>query len=73
MNNFETYLKKILIIVKENHKDLGLKNLNDSKSINLEIPPSNFEHDLSSNISMVLAKKNSLNPKELSRLHIQEL
>ena len=66
MNIFETYLKKILIIVKENHKDLGLKNLNDSKSINLEIPPSNFEHDLSSNISMVLAKKNSLNPKELS-------
>ena len=39
MNIFETYLKKILIIVKENHKDLGLKNLNDSKSINLEIPP----------------------------------
>ena len=67
MNIFEDYLEKILNLIKINQQKLDLKNVDNLKGINLEIPPSNIESDLSSNICMILAKTNKLNPIELAK------
>ncbi len=48
MNIFENYLKKIKDLIKKNQKKLELKNIDNLKGINLEIPPSNINSDLSS-------------------------
>ena len=66
MNIFEDYLKKINSIISENQKRLGLSDLNSLKNISLEIPPNEFNFDLSCNAGMVLAKINKVNPKDLS-------
>ena len=66
MNIFEHYLSEIKKLVLENKDDLQLKNLDNLKNINLEVPPEEFNFDLSCNISLVLAKLNQLNPKNLS-------
>ena len=50
MNIFETYLKKILNLIKTNQKELDLQKTNNFKGVVLEIPPSNISLDLSSNI-----------------------
>ena len=62
MNIFENYLSKINKIILENKEILKLKNLENLNNINLEVPPDQFNHDLSSNVSLVLAKSNKLNP-----------
>ena len=62
MNIFENYLKEILSLIKKNQNKLNLNEINNFKGVNLEIPPVNFNEDLSSNICMVLAKINKLNP-----------
>ncbi len=67
MNIFEIYLKQILILVKKNQKKLNLLKINDFKGVNLEIPPSNIDSDLSTNICMVLAKINGLDPSKLAQ------
>ena len=67
MNIFESYLKEILSLIKKNQNKLNLNEINNFKGINLEIPPVNFNEDLSSNICMVLAKINKLNPNELAK------
>ena len=67
MNIYELYLGKIKILVKKNQKSLELKNLDNFKSVNMENPPEKFDFDLSTNICMVLAKKNDLNPIKLSQ------
>ena len=66
MNIFESYLKEILSLIKQNQNKLNLNEINNFKGVNLEIPPVNFNEDLSSNICMVLAKINKLNPNELA-------
>ena len=66
MNIFENYLKEILSLIKKNQNKLNLNEINNFKGVNLEIPPVNFNEDLSSNICMVLAKINKLNPNELA-------
>ncbi len=66
MNIFENYLSKIINIVESNKNLLGLENLRNLNNINLEVPPEHFNFDLSTNISLVLAKKNHLNPKDLA-------
>ena len=40
--------------------------IDDLKGVNLEIPPDQFDFDLSCNIAMVLGKKNKINPKTLA-------
>ena len=72
MKIFENYLKKIQDLIKKNQKKLELKNIDNVKGINLEIPPSNINSDLSSNICMILAKVNKLNPNKLA-LSIKDL
>jgi len=66
MNIFEYHLTEIRNLVL-NHKDsLNLKNLDSLDNINLEVPPEQFNCDLSCNISLVLAKLNNLEPKKLA-------
>ena len=51
---------------------MDLKEFNKFKGIYFEIPPSNFDSDLSTNICMILAKINKLDPKKLA-IKIKEL
>ena len=67
MNIFENYLSKILKIVLDNKKTFKLEILENLENINLEIPPDHFNYDLSSNVSLVLAKTNKLNPIDLAK------
>ena len=66
MNIFTHYLTEIHNLVLNHKNDLQLKNLDNINSINLEVPPEEFNFDLSCNISLVLAKSNNLNPKNLA-------
>ena len=66
MNIFESYLKEIFSLIKKNKKKLDLKSINDFKGVNLEIPPLNIDSDLSSNLCMILAKVNKMDPKKLA-------
>ena len=66
MNIFENYLSKINKIILDNKKILNLTVLENQDNINLEVPPEHFNYDLSSNVVLVLAKKNKLNPINLA-------
>ena len=66
MNIFENYLSKINKVILDNKGILNLENLDLLKNVNLEIPPEKFKFDLSTNISLVLAKANRNNPSKLA-------
>ena len=66
MNIFEHHLSEIKKTILSEKNYLKLKNLNNLKGINLEIPPEQFNFDLSCNIAMVLGKKININPKTLA-------
>ncbi len=72
MNIFETYLSKISKVILDNKKNLKLIILENLNDISLEVPPEHFNYDLSSNVSLVLAKTNKLNPINLAK-EIKEL
>ena len=72
MNIFENYLSKINKVIRDNKDSLNLVNLDNLKNVNLEVPPDHFNFDLSTNISLVLAKNNKLNPSDLAK-NIKEL
>ncbi len=66
MNIFDEYLNKIKNIIKDQNKK-GLLNLPENlNSINVDIPPEHFDCDISTNVSMVLAKINSTKPVDLA-------
>ena len=66
MNIFDNYLSKINEIITDNKKLLKLTSLDNLDNINLEVPPDHLDYDLSSNVSLVLAKTNKLNPMNLA-------
>ena len=66
MNIFENYLLKINDVIINNKDILNLDNLANLNSINLEVPPDKFNYDLSSNLSLVLAKSNKIDSKNLA-------
>ena len=66
MNIFESYLIKISNLIKKNQKELNLIETDNFRGVTLEIPPTKIKFDLSTNICMVLAKLNKINPNELS-------
>ena len=66
MNIFENYLSKINKIILDNRKILKLSILENIDDVNLEVPPDHFNCDLSSNVSLVLAKTNKLNSINLA-------
>ena len=66
MNIFDIYLNKIKdLIIKL--KDEGSIQLPDSlRGINVDVPPPNFDCDISTNVSMVLSKINKKSPLNLA-------
>ena len=67
MNIFDIYLDKILILIKKLNNEGTLvlpKNLN---SISVDIPPSNFDCDISTNVAMVLSKINKKAPIDIAK------
>ena len=67
MNIFENYLSEINKIILNNKKILRISILDSLDNINLEVPPDHFNYDLSTNVSLVLAKSNKLNPSNLAK------
>ena len=66
MNIFDIYLNKIKILINKLNKD-GLIELPESlNGINVDIPPSNFDYDISTNVSMVLSKINKKSPLDIA-------
>ena len=63
MNIFEFYLSEINEIILSHKDELKLNNINNLKNINLEVPPEQFNFDLSCNIALVLGKSNKIDPK----------
>ncbi len=66
MNIFEYHLKEIQNLVLTKNNILELDKIENLDKVNLEVPPDQFNFDLSCNIAMVLGKSNKLNPKRLA-------
>ena len=66
MNIFEYYLSEIHDLILNHKDDLKIKNLKSLNNISLEIPPEEFNFDLSCNASLVLGKSNNLNPQSFA-------
>ncbi len=66
MNIFEHHLSEIKKLIISEKDFLKLKDVDDLHGVNLEVPPEQFNFDLSCNIAMVLGKKNKINPKILA-------
>ena len=66
MNIFDLYLDKIISLVKTLSKDDLIKLPYNLDGINVDIPPSNFNCDISTNVSMVLSKINKKSPIDIA-------
>ena len=66
MNIFDLYLDKIIILIKKLNKDGSLELPESLNGINVDIPPSNFNFDISTNVSMVLSKINKKSPLDIA-------
>ena len=68
MNIFEIYLKKIKDLIIALSKEDLIQIPKDLNSINVDIPPEQFDSDISTNVAMVLSKLNQTNPLELAKI-----
>ncbi len=68
MNIFEIYLKKIKDLIITLSKEELIQIPKDLNSINVDIPPEQFDSDISTNVAMVLSKLNKTNPLELAKI-----
>ena len=66
MNIFEDYLKRIIKIIKSASEKKQLILPKNLISVNVDIPPPQFDYDISTNVAMVLSKDNQKSPLELS-------
>ncbi len=66
MNIFDLYLEKIIKIVKQANKNKTIEIPEMLSGINVDIPPPQFNCDISTNAAMVLAKPNKKSPIELA-------
>ena len=57
MNIFEQHLSEIRDLIISQKSTLQLDQLDNLTGVNLEVPPEQFNFDLSCNIAMVLGKK----------------
>ena len=62
MNIFDTYLNQIKRLLINLNKDNLIELPDTLNGINVDIPPSNFDFDISSNVAMVLSKINKKSP-----------
>ncbi len=70
MNIFDLYLDKIIILIKKLDKEDVLELPESLNGINVSIPPSNFDCDISTNVAMVLSKANKKSPIEIANILI---
>ena len=56
MNIFDIYQDKIIKIIKKINKDKVIELPDTLNNINVDIPPPNFDFDISTNVAMVLSK-----------------
>jgi len=68
MNIFELYLDKIKSIVVNLSKEGKIIIPETFNGINSEIPPTNFDCDISTNVAMVLSKLNKKSPMDLAEI-----
>jgi len=68
MNIFETYLDKIIELIKSAKKDNLLELPENLSGINVDIPPAKFNCDMSTNVAMVLSKPNNKSSLEIAEL-----
>ena len=66
MNIFDLYLDKIIILIKKLNKEDALVLPESLNGINVDIPPANFDCDISTNVSMVLSKINKKSPIDIA-------
>ena len=66
MNIFEYHLAQIKKQILSNKDIFKLKEDDNLKSIILEVPPAQFNFDLSCNVAMVLGKMSKLDPKNIA-------
>ncbi len=66
MNIFDIYLDKIKKIIISQEKIGILKIPENLDVINVDIPPKQFDCDISSNVAMVLSKINQKSPIDLA-------
>ena len=68
MNIFETYLDKIIKLIKSAKEDNLLELPENLSGINVDIPPDKFNCDMSTNVAMILSKPNNKSPLEIAEL-----
>ena len=68
MNIFKLYRDKIIDILKSASKESLIKLPENLNSINVDIPPSKFNFDISTNVAMVLSKPNEKSPITLAEI-----
>ena len=73
MNIFDLYLDKILILIKKLNKDKLIVLPESLNGINVDIPPTNFDCDISTNVAMFLSKINKKSPIDLANFLINEI
>ena len=66
MNIYDLYLDKIKDIIKRINKDGHIDLPENLDGINVDIPPPNFNCDISTNVSMILSKINKKSPLEIA-------
>ncbi len=66
MNIFDIYLDRIKSLIKKLNDNGLIKTPENLNGINVDIPPPNFDCDISTNVSMVLSKINKKTPIELA-------
>ncbi len=71
MNIFENYKNKIISILKEAGSEGHIVLPDNLNTINVDSTPKSIDFDISTNVSMVLAKLNSKSPEELSKVIIE--
>ena len=73
MNIFENYLEKFNNLVLSNLDKLNLEKSINFDGVVIEIPPQEFNYDLSTNIALVLAKKSKQKPVKFAADFIELL
>ena len=68
MNIFDLYLDKIIILIKKLNKEGTLELSSNLNAINVDIPPSHFDCDISTNVAMVLSKANKKSPIDIANI-----
>ena len=66
MNIFDLYLEKIIQIINTAQREGLLKLPDKLNGINVDIPPSHFDCDISTNVAMVLSKSNQKSPIKIA-------